>query len=417
MSLRALVRAWNKVFFAPHLPTPITLFRILYGILVTANLILLSPDWLTWFGPHAILSIDTMNKFEPGTRINLFKLLPQDDLWIWVFFWVFLASAMCLTVGLFTRLSNIIVYLCLTSMHERNMYILNSGDTLLRVTGFFLIFAPAGAAFSIDRLLRIWKGKEGSEIQPSSPWAQRIIQFQMALVYLVTVWWKSTGPSWIDGTALHYVYQLDEFQRFPMPAWVQSPIMVKLGTWMTLVIEFSLGSVVWFKELRYPILLFGVFLHLTLEYAMNVPLFQFIILSVYVTFIDPADLARTWKWIRNRVAPRLGAPLTVIYDGGSARIANLANVLQALDIFGQLRITDLRSGAAPLGMSRKDGQNRIFVATPSGLREGWDGLSYAARVLPLLWPLAIRGFFPRQSKDPVSAANAATQSAKPRPVA
>ena len=59
---------------------------------------------------------------------------------------------MLLAVGLFTRVNSVIVFICLASMQQRNLYITHGGDTFLRVAGFFLMFAPAGAALSIDRL-------------------------------------------------------------------------------------------------------------------------------------------------------------------------------------------------------------------------------------------------------------------------
>jgi hypothetical protein len=50
MSVRRLVQAWNEFFFAPQSPTPVCLFRILFGLVFIADLILLRPDWMTWFG-------------------------------------------------------------------------------------------------------------------------------------------------------------------------------------------------------------------------------------------------------------------------------------------------------------------------------------------------------------------------------
>jgi hypothetical protein len=300
VSLRSLFAAWDQFFFAPQSPVPIALFRILYGTLLIANLILLHPDWLAWYGTHAWMSLATMFRVEPGTRLNLFTVIPQNDSWIEGLFWVFLASSVSLTIGFLTRISSVITFLCLTSIQQRNLFIIHPGDTFMRVAGFFLMFAPAGAAFSIDRVVRIRKGKEGREIQPRSPWAQRMIQFELALLYFVTFCWKSTGLPWLNGTALYYVGHLEELRRFPVPMWLQNPIIVKLGSWLTLAIEFSLGVLVWFKELRYPVLLVGVLFHLYLEYALNVPLFQWIVLSAYVLFIDPEDLERAWSWLRDR---------------------------------------------------------------------------------------------------------------------
>jgi len=302
VSWRVLSKAWNEFFFAPQSPVPIALFRILYGLAIIANLILLHSDWLNWFGAHAWVTLPTMTKVEPGTRINLFKLMPPADSWVEALFWVFLAFAVLLTIGLLTRVSSVAVFLCLASIQQRSLFITHGGDTFLRVAGFFLMFAPAGAALSIDRLIRVRTGRESGEIQPRSPWAQRMIQIELSLLYFVSFWWKSMGAPWVNGTALYYVSHLEEFRRFPLPGWLQQPIFLKLGTWFTLALEFSLGVLIWIKEFRYPLLALGLLFHLGIEYAMNVPMFQWDVLPAYVLFIDPADLKRAGSWIRKRTA-------------------------------------------------------------------------------------------------------------------
>jgi hypothetical protein len=304
MSVRSVVKAWNEFFFAPQSPVPIALFRVLYGLLLIANLTLLRPDWLAWYGEHSWTRVPTMFQVEPGLRLNLFTVMPHDDPWVEALFWVFLAVAVFLTFGFLTRISSVAAFLCLASIQQRNLYIIHSGDTFLRVAGFFLMFAPAGAALSVDRLIRRRRGKEGPEIQPKAPWAQRMIQFELALLYFVTFWWKSTGAAWVNGTAVYYLNHLSDYQRFPLPSWAEQTIFVKLGSWLTLVVEFSLGVLVWFKELRYPVLLGGLLFHLFLEYRLEVPLFQWTVLSAYVLFIDPRDLTRIWSWISRKAASR-----------------------------------------------------------------------------------------------------------------
>ena len=334
MSLRTLARAWNDFFFQPQLPTPVALFRVLYGLIFLADLLLMRADWLTFFGARGLVSLQTERVLAAGPRLDIFAWIPQTDPWVLAVFWVALIAGICLTIGFQSRLSSIAVFVLVTSMHQRNLFIIHGGDTLLRVTGFFLMFAPAGAAFSVDRLLRIWNGKEGLEITPRAPWAQRMIQFETAMLYFMTFVEKSLGPAWVDGTALHYVFHLDQFKRFPVPAFFEDPFMVKLETWGTLAIEFSMGVLVWIKELRYPLLLAGLLLHLSLEYSMNVPLFQWIILATYVTFVEPADLTRAWAWVRGRVTPYLAEPIIVSYD---PQWLPTVNVIRALDVFQRIR--------------------------------------------------------------------------------
>jgi hypothetical protein len=265
------------------------------------------------------------------------------------------------------------------------------------IGGRWVLFDPTGMA-PVDRLVRIWRGKETAAIEPRAPWAQRMIQIQTALTYFTTAYWKTLGSDWIDGTALHYVFRLDDFRRFPLPSFVRTLAFEKLATWGTLALEFALGTLVWIRELRYPILLAGLALHLSLEYSMNVPLFQWVILSTYVTFIYPEDLARAWAWIRERVAPHLGEPVTVVYDGGSLRTTRAANVLRAIDIFDRLNVVDLRAGVEKHGIGTKEGRNHLLVLSPSGALEGLDGLRFLASRIPLLWLLAPGAVFnqPRQ---------------------
>jgi hypothetical protein len=386
---KSFVEAWNAFFLSEQSPVPLGLFRVAYGVVVIATLFLLRGDWVAWYGPDAWVRLSTMRAIEPGTRLNLFTVIPQSDLWVQVLFWVFLISAACLTIGLLTRVNSTIVFICLTSIQQRNLLILHGGDTFLRVAGFFLVFAPAGAALSLDRLIRIWRGKEGVEVQPRRPWAQRMIQFELALLYFAGFCSKIEGGSWVQGTALYYVYHLDELQRFPIPSWFFRPMMLKLGTWFALVLEFSLGVLIWIKELRYPLLALGLLFHLSLEYSLNIPMFQWDVLSAYVLFIDGADLARVWNWIKHRANRYFGEPVTVLYDGRSERLLRIANVLGAIDIFGRLSLTDLRDSRTQYEIPAQDARKEILVATSSGLRRGSDGVRTVAKVVPLLWPIWI----------------------------
>ncbi len=295
MTLAKLREAWERFFFAPQSPTPIALFRILYGACVTATLLLLHSEWLDWFGVHSWITLSTMTRVEPGVRLNLFTVMPQNDAWITAFFWIFFGFAVLLTVGLWTRVSSVVVFVCLASIQQRNLYILHGGDVFLRVSGFFLMFAPAGAALSVDRLIRVRRKLEGPEIAPKAPWAQRMIQFELALLYFSAFLWKIKGAPWLNGTAIFYVLHIHALRRFPLPAWIQHPWILKFGTWYTLALEFCLGVLIWFRPFRYPLLLLGLLFHLCLEYALNIPMFQWDVLTAYVLFIEPDDLDRACR--------------------------------------------------------------------------------------------------------------------------
>ena len=80
----------------------------------------------------------------------------------------------------------------------------NSGDTVMIVLSIYLLLSPAGAACSLDRLWRIFRGKEDDAPPLIVPWAQRLMQIQIAVLYLCASLSKMTGPQWADGTAVYY---------------------------------------------------------------------------------------------------------------------------------------------------------------------------------------------------------------------
>ena len=82
--------------------------------------------------------------------------------------------------------------------------------------------------------------------------------------------------------------------------WVQYPAILKMGSWLTLAFELCMGVLIWFRPFRYPLLLLGLLFHLCLEYALNLPMFEWDILAAYVLFVEPADLERVWRAIHQR---------------------------------------------------------------------------------------------------------------------
>jgi hypothetical protein len=112
------------------------------------------------------------------------------------------------------------------------------------------------------------------------------------MIYLVTCLWKLRGSYWIDGTALYYAVHLAQYWRYPVPYVFEHLWTIKLMTWGTLLLEFALGTLLWIKELRYPILIAGALMHLGIEFTMVVPLFSWLMMIGYLTFVESQHLER-----------------------------------------------------------------------------------------------------------------------------
>jgi hypothetical protein len=58
-----------------------------------------------------------------------------------------------------------------------------------------------------------------------------------------------------------------------------------------LAVELAMATLVWVPRLRGLLLLLAVGLHLGIEYAMNIPLFSFLMIASYITFLPSVRLA------------------------------------------------------------------------------------------------------------------------------
>ena len=125
-------------------------------------------------------------------------------------------SAVCLLVGVQTRLAAIASWVFIVSLQNRNFIILNGADVLLRMILFLSLFLPLGARFSVDRLRGISRPPAETNWIASSGTVFYALQFM--LVYIFAGLIKSEIPAWREGTGLAYALRSPEFVE-PLGLW------------------------------------------------------------------------------------------------------------------------------------------------------------------------------------------------------
>jgi hypothetical protein len=194
-------------------------------------------------------------------------------------------------IGLGTRYSALMVFICLVSMHQHNPMNINGGDCFMRLCAFFLIFSHAGEALSVDRWLK--KKYHPEQLKDEYwPWAQRLFQIQFVLVYWQTSAIKLAGTQWVDGSAIYYAMRLEDLYRFPIPFLYDHLWICQALTWTALFIEVSLWTLIWIKEFRYYVLALGVMLHIGIDLSLSLPLFETVFIYSYVIWVEPKDMQR-----------------------------------------------------------------------------------------------------------------------------
>ncbi|MBC8063653.1 MAG: HTTM domain-containing protein [Chlorobia bacterium] len=355
------MKAWLKqidgYWFGKGSPVTLGVIRILVGFFALVNFLMISIDFDAWFTergyvPHAT-AIRKMPDFTghlqgpwewfqlPFTvpRINLLAYfgMGENATWAAILYLATILAALTTMLGLWTRVSTIILALGTVSFHLRNGFIIHGGDTVLRVMVLYLVIAPCGLACSMDRLIGLWKGKISPALPQISLWSQRLIAYNVALVYFTTFWHKMRGDMWRDGTATWYPARLNEFDRFWVPPFMDDRPFIYLSTYGTLAVELAMGTLIFYKPLRKWVLLAGLCMHAFIEYSMNIPLFAFVICSCYPAFFEGEEVT---EWFR-RLGERFSKFRARVWTpAGKAMRPGAASAIQAMDPLGLVAYTD-----------------------------------------------------------------------------
>lgn len=300
---RGLVEAWNGFWFEPVSTAPLALFRIAFGLVAFCWGISLLPDLFAFYTKRGILPDQPTFSGDLHGAWGLLGFFEGKTAAIAVGVMLVVAAA-CLALGLFSQLAALLVCVALLSFQRRNPFVVNSGDVLMRIEAFYLIFAPAGASFSLSRALR-HKGRDFWEFPKRPPWALRLLQIQFSVIYLMAAWTKVQGTTWNYGTAVSYALRIEDITRFPVPSFVtDSALISNLFSYGTLALELSLALLVWNRKLRPWVLLLGVSLHLGIEYSLRIGFYSMAILSLYLVWLSPEWAEKILLGVRDRLSRR-----------------------------------------------------------------------------------------------------------------
>ncbi|MEL7004718.1 MAG: HTTM domain-containing protein [Bacteroidota bacterium] len=195
-----------------------------------------------------------------------------------------------MTIGLFTPVSTAITFVTLRSISNRNPLLCNGGDNVAKIMCFYLIFAPSGHAYSLDEILFYAPHMPNGEYLTQAPWALRLMQIQVSIIYLYAALWKLKGRTYRNGTALYYALSNHRYRKFSVPQVLSLTPYVQLLTWSTLTFELVLGPGLWIEEFRCGLIAMGIAFHMTIEYMLNVHLFSWYMIACLLLFVDPSQI-------------------------------------------------------------------------------------------------------------------------------
>jgi uncharacterized membrane protein YphA (DoxX/SURF4 family) len=312
---------WNAFWF----PTTST------ANLAGARIVVVAAQ-LFWFFPSLPYHINLASKnpafIDPQPIIRLIAaLVPREALFnptgITAMWWITLVAGVLALVGLFTRVSLLVlaVGVWIFVAHGYSYADVHHTQALFAILLMVLPFSPAGDALSVDALLRRRRDPAAPPLgQPGTSdmamWPLRLTLVLLALTYFSTGITKliSGGIRWMNGYTLQNHLLSDAIARdIPMGVWIAQQhglcVLLSIGT----ILFELLYAVTLFAPRLGPIFFIGgIFFHIGLWMTAGHPFFHHIVLNVVMLlFLDP-------DWFPNLLRRLTGRPGQVTMAGQRA---------------------------------------------------------------------------------------------------
>lgn len=372
---------------------PLSLFRIGFALVLLKEALFHLPLAEVFYSDIGVVPRSTVWEII-GHRFSLMDILPYSWMAI-LFFLGWACVAVCLLIGFRTRLMSVLNFVIVLSVYERNPFVVNGADDILRLLSFWIIFIPLDHFYSVDAVLAR-NDPDGAQQTCNSTYAfpVRLIQVQIALIYLGAGIFKLLGEQWRNGTALSYVLQLDSW-LLPTGKWLgaNSPDwLLHLMTYQVIIIEIAFPILV-FAPLRQPVLrLLGLSLValMHLGIALTTPLLDFLlVLSVsYILFFSQSIHAKQSDFVVSFDAETSQDRRKRTYK---LAISILLAVLMAFVLWENA--DNFRWHDAPIAPVLPSTITSLLNLI--GLHQGWD--LFSPNPVQLDWSIAVPGTFGDQT--------------------
>ncbi len=298
---------------------PLSVFRIAFAAILVKNALYYLPLVEPLYSDSgAVRRSAVISELGRWDRFSLMDALSTP--WMAALFILVWAAIACgLLVGYRTRLMTVLNFICILSVQERNTYVLNGADLVLRVLSFWVLFVPLGDYYSIDAVLaRVRRFRRTGDLADlrvkdeqhttyAFPW--RMAQIQFALIYLFTALLKLPSDQWWHGEATYNALQIQSL-TLPTGDWLRdnAPFWVfRFLSRITLIAEFLFFWLVFLPILQPFARLLGMImvalLHIGIMVAMSISDFSTVMLTGYLLFFDPRWIKRIDNWLRARREP------------------------------------------------------------------------------------------------------------------
>ena len=243
----------------------LALARKMYFIWIFVNYLILATEANFFYKADNYITLkefDKMNAFEKS--INILNSIDYNFLYPYFILGILIFS----TFGIFDkiiqhqqRMIAIVTYFLMINLDNRAYVILDGGNNLVHLIGFYLMFVDTQNIKNTKSIL-------------ITNLASLMIKIQICFVYATAGLLKVMGPLWNKGIALYYTMGVPEYgsdQLFKI--FSQFPVLVVLFTFGTVIFQISFPYLIWNKTFRPLVILIGTSLHFSISFVMGLFMF------------------------------------------------------------------------------------------------------------------------------------------------
>lgn len=295
-----------------------SVLRIIYGVALLFLLVPSIPERSLLWGQASFWVAPEASRRGYWTFDTLFT--KDSELLFDVAYFGLIALAIIFILGWRTRIITPIMLLMLVALHSNNNFMLNGGDTLMRITLLFMVFANLSEHYSLDARRR---ARSASRPRRSTSRPRRIVPahisntahntglilccFQIIVVYTTSGIWKIIGDDWLNGSALFYSLRIDNFMLYPAInelIW-QSNSVIYIATFAALWIQTLFVVLILWRPTRILALVSLIFMHLGIGLLLGLWPFSLAMIALDMLFIRD----RTWTSVETflQSSPRIQA--------------------------------------------------------------------------------------------------------------
>ncbi|MEY9849563.1 HTTM domain-containing protein [Streptacidiphilus sp. MAP5-3] len=320
-SLRTLVTEKPVSLYAA------AVLRIGYGMLYLALLLREFPHRNEIWGPGSPWTPALATELFHQTGWASILTLSDSRAYFEACYALALVTSALFMLGWRTRAVSVLFAVVVASFHARAIFMTDGGDNLIVLMALYLPFTACGRRWSLDarrtrnraatgRTLRSAGNLAGHDVLSQLRYSRQflttvlhncgmfVIAAQVCFLYGSAGLYKVQGGLWGNGTALHYVLNLDLFRPWPaLSLLVDShPMMIAVASYMTVLLQVAFPFVL-FGRLKYPVLALLLCMHVGIAVLLGLPIFSGAMIIADAVFLPDRFWTRLGEACR-RILPR-----------------------------------------------------------------------------------------------------------------